>query len=125
MTPLLRKVYSIDIHQNIKKVHNVPLLFFGPIGIAAPKVSDGMDKITFFSRYRNVFIYPSVHQPCEGNKHLYIIQGNVSQIGLYKIRISLIYTGRLITTPNGKRLFYKGGYYRIFASALIFSNYIS
>jgi len=51
MTPLLRKVYLIDIHQFIKKVHNVPLLFFGPIGIAAPKVSDGMDKITFSFRY--------------------------------------------------------------------------
>jgi len=53
------------------------------------------------------------------------MQYNASQIGLYKIRISLTYTGRLNITPNGERLLYRGGYYRIFASALIFSNYIS
>src|SRR5680860_274944 len=73
----------------------------------------------------NVFIYPIEHGPCKGNKHLYIMQYNASQIGLYKIRISLTYTGRLNITPNGERLLYRGGYYRIFASALIFSNYIS
>lgn len=48
MTPFKRSVFLIDIQQLIKKVHNVPLLFFGPVRIAALKVSVCMDKITFF-----------------------------------------------------------------------------